>query len=408
MSIAIHHGANGSYKTFTLIQRFAIDALKKGRVVVTNVRGFTNIERIEAAFPNIEFPDTACIIHLNTIKIPENKLLLGCWWRWIPFGALVIIDEAQSIYPKRLGNKMRDQFTKVALPEIEIQQTYNDEPRPDNFEIAFEMHRHFNWDIFLSTPNINKIHPEIRATTELAYRHKSLETVASFMKGYWMEFQHDPENSGKSPFHYQGSPSRYKFDPRAGACYDSTTTGEHKKSMAGKPFYKQTKILVAGLVVIIGAYRAITNGKEVINERTEIFNKSSEVHPLPDSSKDIIIPSPSRNHPDNQPDNPLVNFRAPSASEWERAAAAENLQLTKLSITGYEIKDLDNLPLICNPYKSNIKCKLDRVRSRRFVNTYCIKDECYLFIYPKEKPKKLEPLDPLKITNPLEIAKNDN
>ncbi len=41
MSIKIHHGPNGSYKTSGAIQDDAVPALKDGRVIITNVRGFT-------------------------------------------------------------------------------------------------------------------------------------------------------------------------------------------------------------------------------------------------------------------------------------------------------------------------------------------------------------------------------
>ena len=49
MSIKIHHGPNGSYKTSGAIQDDAVPALKDGRVIITNVRGFT-LERAYQVF----------------------------------------------------------------------------------------------------------------------------------------------------------------------------------------------------------------------------------------------------------------------------------------------------------------------------------------------------------------------
>lgn len=60
MSIKIHHGPNGSYKTSGAIQDDAVPALKDGRVIITNVRGFT-LERAYQVFPDL--PNTAEIIN---------------------------------------------------------------------------------------------------------------------------------------------------------------------------------------------------------------------------------------------------------------------------------------------------------------------------------------------------------
>ncbi|HEJ4774917.1 TPA: hypothetical protein SMR50_006419, partial [Pseudomonas aeruginosa] len=50
MAIKIHHGPNGSYKTSGAIQDDLIPAIKKGRVIITNVRGLTR-ERIFQVMP---------------------------------------------------------------------------------------------------------------------------------------------------------------------------------------------------------------------------------------------------------------------------------------------------------------------------------------------------------------------
>lgn len=64
MTAVIHHGAPGSYKTFALVQRVLIPALQSGRAVITNIRGFNDIDRIRSAL-NISIPDTAQIFYVE-------------------------------------------------------------------------------------------------------------------------------------------------------------------------------------------------------------------------------------------------------------------------------------------------------------------------------------------------------
>lgn len=68
MSIKIHHGPNGSYKTSGAIQDDAVPALKDGRVIITNVRGFT-LERAYQVFPDL--PNTAEIINLDLESLED-------------------------------------------------------------------------------------------------------------------------------------------------------------------------------------------------------------------------------------------------------------------------------------------------------------------------------------------------
>jgi zona occludens toxin len=268
MASAIHHGPPGSFKSFTLVQLFAIEALKQGRVVVTNVRGLTSVDRIIDAFPDDVFPATADIIFINTDN-KKNRPVFARWFHWVPIGALVIMDEAQRIYPKRRDFKLEsldipmvpDGF-QVDTISIEIYDEYKEQTyiveRPDNIADAFDMQRHFNWDIYLSTPHINKVLDPIREVCQAAYRHKSLSELLPFIpyfKNAWYEFKHDPDNTGKLLTHIAGKPIRYKADERIFQCYESTATGEHSKGGAEKSVLTDPKIrfLLFVLVCTFGA-----------------------------------------------------------------------------------------------------------------------------------------------------------
>lgn len=377
MSITIHHGPPGSYKSFSCVQRFAIPALVKGRTVVTNIRDFDSIESVEKAFPNLTIPAESKIIHVNS-STDEGRALLARWWHWIPFGAMVILDEAQFIYPQRM--RIADLNQPPDSP-IDVEQSYHGESRPVQFAQAFDMHRHFNWDLFLATPNVNKINKEIRSSSEYAYRHKNMGTLVSFLKGYWLEFQHDPETSGKSPTHFVGSPSRYKFDKRVAQCYSSTVTGEHLASAAGKPFYKQTKILMCFVLIVGASFMAIKQGSKVYDKRKDTITGTQET-----TKQTNKTPSSPNNLPPGRDSSPQ-NYQ-PSLVKPVIYKDTVNFSLHKLSITGYKLDDLDTLPANCKPFNHSIRCSVALVEAREYSNFFCKASTCTLVLFPQPTPKQ--------------------
>ena len=251
MATSIHHGAPGSFKSFSLVQRFAIPALQAGRCVVCNVRGFDSLERIIEQYPDIDFPATAKLIYLETTT-RQSRMIMAGWFHWVPIGALIIIDEGQEIYPNRKDFTLESLDAFVCPDGFEVEQT--SEPRPIDVFTAYDKQRHYQWDIFISTTNIAKIKSEIRQVTEWSYRHRALSGLFPWMKTSWVEHQHDPENNGKSASHRVGSPIRYKADHRIFNCYKSTATGGVTESQAGHSILKNPAFIfpiVVGIAVII-------------------------------------------------------------------------------------------------------------------------------------------------------------
>ncbi len=113
MSIKIHHGPNGSYKTSGAIQDDAVPALKDGRVIITNVRGFT-LERAYQVFPDL--PNTAEIINLDLESL-EDLEKMRTWFQWAPRGAFLIFDETQLLFPKSWREKDLERFDYPGGPE---------------------------------------------------------------------------------------------------------------------------------------------------------------------------------------------------------------------------------------------------------------------------------------------------
>lgn len=235
MTTAIVHGDPGSYKTATLVSDYLVPAIRDGRVVVTNIRGVKTVEEIGEVY-GFEAPDTSEIILVDFNEAGFEKM--ARFFHWVPEGALILMDEGQRVYPTRL----RDFKPFDLLKPV-------DEKRPRSVEDAFDSHRHMNWDIYISTPNIGKIHKEIRAVAEFGYRHKNMATVFSFMKGRYKRVTHIADNSGTAIGHAISAGLR-KIDKRAFDVYQSTATGKTKDSAAAFSFFKQPRVLL--ILCILG------------------------------------------------------------------------------------------------------------------------------------------------------------
>ncbi|MFP3979471.1 zonular occludens toxin family protein [Marinobacter sp. KMM 10035] len=236
MSIVIHHGHPGSYKSFGVLQRHAIPALLEGRTVVTNIRGFDSVEKVEQAIDEV-LPSEARILNVNT-EGRDEKHYMACWFHWAPKGALVIIDEAQAIYPAK-----RKDFRIENLDYPGGEDKAAADERPADMMVAYDMHRHYNWDVFLCTPHISKVHAEIRQAAQVAFRHYSMGELVPWKKDKWREIEHDPENNGKSKSHAYGVPKEYKADVSLFDTYQSTKTGDHQSNQGPQSVFKDKRVV---------------------------------------------------------------------------------------------------------------------------------------------------------------------
>lgn len=383
MSYAIHHGPPGSYKTFTLVQRHAIDALKAGRVVVTNIRGFNDIELIKKAFPKLKFPESASIISIDT-RTQEGLLLLARWFHWVPFGALILVDEAQAVYPMRSDFKLENLDHFEGLQGFEIETIFNGEQRPRDIHLAFDMHRHFGWDLFLSTPNVAKINKIIRQSAEWAYKHRDISGLLPWYKNKWVEVQHDPESSGKSITSRVGVPTKYTADLQVFKCYSSTATGTHKGSEAGRSVFKDPKILAVTTVTFLSIFlffyllfnstSSIANLSDTadISKKDDRFSHSKNTlqasHDVNHSSQHSIIHKTPN----------LVAVRR-SVSERSRTATYNLKLLKRFQFLGVNDSDYDVIPDSCTSTPKKIKCRINRKHLASFTNTVCFNLFCYAY-----------------------------
>ena len=285
MTSVIHHGSPGSYKTFSIVQNVLIPALEQGRLVITNIRGFDSLDKIKASL-NITIPDNASIWYVEPDD--EGFRTMATFFHWAPAGALIAMDEGQRIYPTR--SRRFDDYdlnADVEIVDADENQLINIETnkpilRPRTVENAFDQHRHFNWDIYISTPNISKIHKEIRHVVEWAYRHRNNSGLLPWFKNTWTEFRHDAENNGKSISHYSGSPKRYKAVKEYFACYQSTATGTAQASNENISIFRDSKLRLMLIIIAICFIFLVYQG-------TAAYQRvSAQINP---ASTEVIVPT---------------------------------------------------------------------------------------------------------------------
>lgn len=260
MTAVVHHGPPGSFKSFGTVQRAMIPALIEGRTVVTNIRGFESLEQVEEAM-SVKLPAEAQIIYVEADS-DKGFQAMARFFHWVPKGALIAVDETQRVWSKKRNRDLKKfdltltdeggDFRDESQIKRDCPLWDGDYERPESVENAFDQHRHYNWDIYLTTPNINKVHEEVRSVVEIAYRHRGMGAILPWWANKWKEFTHDAETSGKQYSHYMGSPQTYKADQRVFACYKSTKTGKAKGTSEARPLYRDPKLqMVFGAIFLV-------------------------------------------------------------------------------------------------------------------------------------------------------------
>ncbi|MFL3650091.1 MAG: zonular occludens toxin domain-containing protein [Pseudoalteromonas sp.] len=267
MASSIFHGAPGSFKSASATWFEVLPALRKGRLVVTNIEGILPIDEIEIELQET-FPDSAQLWRLSS-QNEEGQKLWRNWYHWMPTGALVLIDEVQDVYPTEATFKPEscdykhvDNY-KDLIPEHWYSYHYEqlEKFKPDNLtsgdtddlgrelfnkhghiiypktlKECYMRHRKYNWDIIVCTPDITSVHKYIRNVSQYAYAHKYFDGLAAIP--YYNRrpriFEHNPKLDGKTP--NKSSTIVWKKIPiEVHKCYKSTATGGITKGQ-GKNF----------------------------------------------------------------------------------------------------------------------------------------------------------------------------
>lgn len=242
MAIKIYWGPPGSYKSSSAVMDVIGACAAEGRHVITNVRGLSE-SKIREHAPKCH-KDFA-LTHLR-MDVPEDLDKLRRWWHWAPTGSYFVLDEVQAIYPPDWSAK---QLHELDLPSDQ-ERVINGNNFPKTVALAFDMHRHGNWDFCFTTPNIKKVLPAIRGAAETAYKHKNLAILG--IKRRFVQFMHLAEDNGNTSDMYG---SRWRRIPQwVFQCYESTATGAVSDSRAGWSIFANGKLLflfgVMGLVLV--------------------------------------------------------------------------------------------------------------------------------------------------------------
>lgn len=248
MPVKIYWGPPGSYKTSAAVEDHVTHLAREGRTLISNVRGLTE-EGVRKAVPNCH-KDFKLISLRN--DIPEELDKLRRWWGWAPFGAFFILDEVQVIYPIDWTAR---QFAELVTDND--RETPSGSKLPKQLALAFDQHRHGNWDFVFTTPSIKKVIPVIRGACEFAYRHKNLAVVSSLFKGRFLQSSHGADDNGNPSDLYD---QRWrKIKPETFALYQSTATGVVTDTKAGTNIFKDPRFLFLGLVLLCALYFVFRN-----------------------------------------------------------------------------------------------------------------------------------------------------
>lgn len=322
MAVVLFHGAPGSYKTSMAMQEKLIPALKAGRVVVSNIEGLYPLNVIEERLET-KFPDTAKLFRISS-QTEKGRHLLQRWYHWLPTGVLLILDEVQDIYPEGREFKPVDynyvsvhQYKDVLPPDLyqlhldnldkfkptELDESHTDDLGEEIFDSdghiiypktlseSFMRHRKYNWDIVTITPDIKKVHSDIRGVCEKAFAHASKDAIPiPYYKRRPRVLEHPAKENGLKAV--KGDTVTFpKVKTDVFKIYKSTATGQNNKSGVGKNPIRGKLLFGIVFVLLLPIYYIwfFTSDSE-----PEEDNSPSNINP------DLPVAVATNNHLDKQ------------------------------------------------------------------------------------------------------------
>jgi zona occludens toxin len=283
MATKIFHGAPGSYKSSTVCWFELLEALKAGRLCVTNLQGIKTLEEISLQL-DIVFPASSQLVRIASNNDTGRDLIRN-FYQWLPIGSFIFIDEIQDIYPKDASFKALDYnykgegFFDERLPDSVVA-LYHEKQRkikslvditkfeddlglsifddrdyinyPPTLRECFMRHRHYNWDICLATPDIVEVAPFIRSVCEAAFAHTSKDSAPfPYFKRRPRVLEHSPKTNGASTKKGDIVTNR-KIPLDVFKIYESTATGQSTKSGAGNS--PITPTIICGALVFVALF----------------------------------------------------------------------------------------------------------------------------------------------------------
>ncbi|WP_306331849.1 zonular occludens toxin domain-containing protein [Vibrio injensis] len=367
MAITIRTGANGSYKSSYVAYYVILEALKAGRVVVTNLEGMEPLDIIQDRL-DIEFPTTTRLIRIFS-RDEKGIDLWQHFFCWCPLGALIVIDECQDIFSKNIGFRMEkvryrplseflpylpkdyesffnSRYTPADMTQLkpcEIddrgQAEYDDQGRiiyPFTFNEGFMRHRKYNWDIELLSPDWGQIDTAIRACAEQCFFQKGRDAFPLTVRKPLI-YKHAKNTStpvipkGKDPNVF---PKKIPLD--AFLIYKSTSTGVAKQSGALNILTHNPKIVIIFIIgLLLAGYFLYALSNLVFGSSTEVQNEEAN------STQSSISQSSNVSNQDRSQGDSTVSRRGDSNTSNTRPANQSNRLDDLRSLLGlYDIQNL--------------------------------------------------------------------
>lgn len=319
MAAHIFHGPPGSFKSASVVWFRVLEALRQGRLVVTNIEGMCTKETIEIEL-NETFPQGADIWRLSS-QSSKGQYLWRRWFWWMPVKAFIVMDEVQDIFPAdttvfkpiefdvpkdqlgievikdKLPEKFYDYYIKELTtfsPEIDddliddsgevVLDTNGNMIYPRTMREANMRHRKYNWDIVYCTPEITEIHKLVRSVCEFAYGHKYYEMLEfiPYYKRRVRIHEHSPKSTGHPK--KKDDPTKWRKIPLdVHKLYRSTSTGNVSSNGGGVAALKDpTFIFTIAILVLCISYATWwgffqTDNKVVVQESQKSHQENPQV-----------------------------------------------------------------------------------------------------------------------------------
>lgn len=242
-------GTPGSFKSCYAVEKFVIPALRKGRMV------FTNIEGLSPAY-------IATYFDLDPVDVENNLQILGRvydddgtyhedtdrirrFYEDLPLNALVIIDEAQNYFSSR---DFKEGFSAALIPWL-------------------TKHRHLGNDVVWITQNIESVDITFRRNTHLTYAMRRAENIG--FKNAAFNYIFDRADLDRKHL----ARKMYRPDPVIFKCYSSYQVKEVKENRKSYNVFLRSPFMWFAVIVLAYAAYTILSG----NLTRSLYHKNAPV-----------------------------------------------------------------------------------------------------------------------------------
>lgn len=196
--IIFFDGSPGSGKSYDAVRRI-VDNLKTGKRVYTNIDGMDKPECREAISLLTGLSDEQ--MERNLIALKNEQV--PYFWNYVEPQSLIVIDEAQKYFNVR-----------------EWQTDKNNE-----FGAWASTHRHYGFNVFLLTVNLDRVDSSVRQLAEWTYRYRKANFFGDMISNKYVLKSYVGDDVKGKPF----AKSVKSYDKKLFKCYESYSMKDIKE-----------------------------------------------------------------------------------------------------------------------------------------------------------------------------------